>query len=661
MALLPLIPLPESYIIDALADAIILSITTVLLLYGWMRTDEIFILQFNHKTLTLFVLYLAPAVIILSIITYLSFVTQVDDLLESEIKEHSHRIKDFKHNLEMPYQDALDSLLFLKSHIEKSGYFSDRSISPENTDKLEQLFLQFSNSKIIILQTRLLDLDGNEIIRTEKNNGFFSTASAFRQNKAERDYFKTGSSLKENQFYLTPINLNREQGQIEKPFKPVMRGVTPIYNNGIMQSILVINLRMKDSLEHIKSFWENYNFTQLADINGSWLVAKDTNQEWGSELPDRRRYSLPVTSPTFWKKLISDGDQVIKNDQGVFIGNWVELPALSEATGQGLVNKSFHRYLLVNIIPVQFINELTAPQRYTHLSLYFLSLPFIVLSVWLYVSLKITHSEAEQEIRLHALELKDKVEKRTVELKVALENEMHANKAKSEFLANMSHELRTPLHAIISFSNLAQKKVSDEKRNNYLANILLSGRRLTRLLDNLLDLAKLDAGKMIMQFKSHEILKAAEQVKNELYSLSSDKSQIINISHTGNTLAEFDYDRIIQVLNNLYSNSIKFSPVNSVIEVDISDLSQSGRDYIKVTISDEGIGIPADELEHVFDKFEQSSMTKTRAGGTGLGLAISREIIIAHHGAIWGESPPPNRHKGTQFSFILPVRQNKSS
>lgn len=228
--------------------------------------------------------------------------------------------------------------------------------------------------------------------------------------------------------------------------------------------------------------------------------------------------------------------------------------------------------------------------------------------------------------------------------------------ARSEFLSNMSHELRTPMHAILNYASMGMKYAEIDttgKLNKYLCNIQISGQRLLALLNNLLDLAKLESGKMMINMEKNNLFDVISHVKMELDSLLTAKNiKLIGINNSPDALVLFDKHRIIQVLINLVSNAIKFSAENKTIEITIDDYGFEGQSFIICSVKDEGIGIAQSELESVFDKFVQGSKTKSGAGGTGLGLSICREIIQAHGGKIWAAS---NDGQGCTFSFILPV------
>ena len=272
--------------------------------------------------------------------------------------------------------------------------------------------------------------------------------------------------------------------------------------------------------------------------------------------------------------------------------------------------------------------------------------------------------QAEQELSQHRDHLEELVAERTEELKAAKELAEQANQFKSEFLANISHELRTPMHAILSFAAMGMEKVGSapkEKLHRYFSHISESGLRLLTLLNDLLDLSKLEAVKIKFEQQESDLNKLAHMAVSEFIGLAQDKSLTLEvITPTVDTVATCDADKILQVVQNLLSNAIKFSPEGKKISISFgkSELVVGKRHTdtttvpaVSLSVSDEGVGIPAHEHELVFDKFIQSSKTKTGAGGTGLGLAICKEIVEGHKGTIRVENNPEG---GAVFTFIIP-------
>ena len=232
-----------------------------------------------------------------------------------------------------------------------------------------------------------------------------------------------------------------------------------------------------------------------------------------------------------------------------------------------------------------------------------------------------------------------------------------ANKTQSDFLDNMSHELRTPLHGIMGFAQVGlekNKKPEDENNSKYFSIIIESGQRLKTLLDDLLDLRKMEEGKIELNIHSYDIHKIISNCINE-------QEAVIN-SHQLNVICEFDTsipeikcdkNRIGQVVMNLLSNAIKFSPnAGTIVFTSKSKINAVNKNVVEISISDQGPGIPEDDRESVFNKFVQIKKNISNAGGTGLGLAITKEIIKEHKGEIWVDN---NDIAGATFYFTLRI------
>ncbi len=228
------------------------------------------------------------------------------------------------------------------------------------------------------------------------------------------------------------------------------------------------------------------------------------------------------------------------------------------------------------------------------------------------------------------------------------------DRLKASFVANVTHELRTPLVSIDkSISLLLSKNAGglSESQEQFLTIASRNCKRLSLLINDLLDLSKLEAGKMNIILSSAAIDKVISESIEGLHAWAGAKSvKLISNIAAGLPQVKIDPDKIIQVLNNLIGNAIKFTPADGAITVSVQ--LHNDRQVI-VSVQDTGVGISKKELEKVFDKFYQTGeRVATDVSGTGIGLAIAKEIVELHEGKIWAESEDG---KGAKFSFTLPV------
>jgi signal transduction histidine kinase len=227
-----------------------------------------------------------------------------------------------------------------------------------------------------------------------------------------------------------------------------------------------------------------------------------------------------------------------------------------------------------------------------------------------------------------------------------------ASRHKSEFLANMSHELRTPLNAIIGFSEILAEKMFgeiNEKQTEYLQDILESGRHLLSLINDILDLSKVEAGRMELELSDFDLPNAIENALILVRERASRRG-----IRLGSTIDERlgmiggDERKVKQVLLNLLSNALKFTPEGGRIDVG----ARLHNDVAEVSVADTGVGIAPEDQEAVFEEFRQVGAADKKAEGTGLGLALSRKFIELHGGRIWVKSQVG---AGSTFTFTLPL------
>lgn len=260
------------------------------------------------------------------------------------------------------------------------------------------------------------------------------------------------------------------------------------------------------------------------------------------------------------------------------------------------------------------------------------------------------------DLRLLNEKLDEEVKARTAQLQDALEMAEKASAMKSHFLANMSHEIRTPLNGIISYVELLLGSDLTEEQRDDLLTIRSSTNSLRTIINDVLDFSKIEAGKMLVEQVPYDFRQASQEVFDILLrdAQERDVQVVIDIDPKIPALIVGDRVRWQQILSNLVSNALKFSPGGRSVVVQASvELDADNQQKLHLTVSDTGIGIPADKLERVFESFVQVDSSTTRKyGGTGLGLSIVKKLTELLAGKIWVDS---RENFGTIFHVMLPL------
>lgn len=230
--------------------------------------------------------------------------------------------------------------------------------------------------------------------------------------------------------------------------------------------------------------------------------------------------------------------------------------------------------------------------------------------------------------------------------------EYEVDQMKSEFVSTVSHELRTPLASVLGFTELLlNRELNPERQRKYLTTIHQEAHRLTGLINDFLDLQRIESGKQLYEFQNLDIMPVIEEVI-EIQKVNTSIHEFVIDLHTEQTTISADKDKIQQVLMNLIGNAVKYSPEGGSITIRCSDSGQ----YLQVDIIDEGLGIPQEALPKLFSKFYRIDNSDRREiGGTGLGLAIVKEIVQAHNGNITVES---EQGKGSTFTIRFPLNNS---
>ena len=259
---------------------------------------------------------------------------------------------------------------------------------------------------------------------------------------------------------------------------------------------------------------------------------------------------------------------------------------------------------------------------------------------------------AEERLRRVQEEYTQRLAETNAELEMTNRELERANRLKTEFLASMSHELRTPLHTIIGFSELLGEELEgplNDKQRRFVQHIHKDSLHLLELINDILDISKIEAGRLELRREAFDFAALVAESLASVRALAETKSQVLEAELDVPTAVDADRLRIKQVLVNLLSNAIKFTPEGGRIRVEANVQDSS----VAISVSDNGIGIPAEEQDFIFDKFHQvGATTKGVREGTGLGLAITKRLVEEHGGTIRVAS---QLKKGSTFVITLPI------
>jgi|GEM_PF-740732 len=568
----------------------------------------------------------------------------------------------------------------IRSRASDSGNMRDAFQYSHWESRLETVFESLLERKSGYHMVRYIDKDGYELVsvRREKSK-IIRVEEAYLQNKAHRPYVKDTLKLPLGEIYLSEIDLNREYGEVVVPYQEVFRIATPIFDerNNALAGLVVITFDIGVELREIQGrvHKSGDGVIFITNDSGDYLLHPEPKKTYGFDLGNRYRLQddIPQLATHFLSGSTSKYVTLMPDDTGNHdVVNFTKIAfdinhpqrfiavivtqnyaAIVEDASKALNDIVIWALLLalggvglavlISIRITRPIHQMTKAVNgfsLNHTST--VNLPVDsgdevgVLARSFY---KMIQQVRQSQVRLEEMNvnLETMVEVRTNDLNQARLEAEKANKTKSEFLSRMSHELRTPMNAILGFGQLLELDIEglNKTQRENVQEILDAGRHLLKLINEVLDLARVESGKLKVSMEEVELSDVLRQSLSLIQPLAEERyiEFFDNISDK-KFIVQADIVRLKQVLLNLLSNAIKYNCEHGQIMID-SEITEDN--FLRIQIIDTGKGLTKKEIDKIFTPFERFNDVDS-IEGTGIGLAISKHLVELMNGAIGIES-----------------------
>ncbi len=642
--------------------------------------------MFNQLQTRLIVAFVLVLLIPTAIITAYSTVSSASSLIDSARNASLQDSRRVAATLQEGLSRTRSDVIFL-SRAAGGRNYADAIVANDTQNiktalaQLQTVFLAYAQNAQIYAQISFLDATGQEIVRVNlTNDRALIVAKNNLQSEAEKSYFKATTTLASGKVFISELDLAKDAQTVDKP---LLMFSTPVYTSlGGFGGTIVAARLMQPLFALIKSDNPAQAVYLINNTNGDYLVGADDSQLYAH---NRGR------GGNFLEDHPNDGAQIIGQTEGTLLNTFNQRDSLQTFSRVGLPDQESIQWTLYYTQAASTIFGDISNSRLVIIALGVISL-LIAVTVALIITRGIVHPVQALTIQALAISngdlsqqvnisprgeigtlarafnnmtrqlassyatLEKRVEERTAQLAQAQHTAEQASKAKSIFLSNMSHELRTPLNVVIGYTSsmLEMPQMYDNVvlppiYRSDIQLIMDNGRYLLGLINDILDLSKIEAGKLELQRSAVKLTDVFQGVISTSIGLIKDKPIQIRPDFPDTLPCVYaDAMRVRQIILNLMSNAVKFTEAGSVT------LSARVKgQFLIISVSDTGIGIPEKSLSRIFDRYQQAEQdTERHYGGTGLGLDISKQLSQMHGGELIVQSIIG---QGSTFSFTLPL------
>ena len=595
---------------------------------------------FQKHAIQVFLILFLPACIVLAAGGYLFADTEIRHAQKQMAIRSADAAQSAVQALREHIANLAEDMFYLKN-IPRLQELVDHP-GPDSLNRMADNFAAYLNANRSIDQIRWIDENGHERLRINTVQGKAERAPENElQDKLDRQYFVEASKLADDGFYFSPFDLNIEHEQIELPFKPTVRIATPLFGrDGQRKGVLVINYLGQiwiDSL--LKAVGLRSAQIMLLNKHGFWLYDAEQNQAWGFVLGQPGK-TLAKLNPQAWQAIqgaaagevwLPDGLWAWRDEYPLQQTRLQMLPVSAQGEVK-VVGDDDYVWHVVTHLSVTLLDE--ERERIWH-------------SVWPVQGLLLLIALA---ISLWVVRSQSVIKRLNESLAEKAEAAEAATRSKSAFLANMSHEIRTPMNAIIGLTHLLRISPVTPLQAERLGKIDISARHLLSIINDILDISKIEAGKLTLEDSDFALASVLDHIRSLLAEQAAAKG--LSIAVDGDDVPLWlsgDLTRIRQGLLNLAVNAIKFTETGGIQIRAILLTEDADRVLVCFEVEDSGIGIAPENLSRLFQSFEQADPSTTRKfGGTGLGLAITSRLANLMGGDVGVKSEPG---KGSVFWF----------